>query len=104
MVLEPTPEFLGWVKSIPGNAFDITYDDFKEQGSVYLLPDELRNPEPLLRRNYKTMLKQELFSWYRDDSLWPPNLDHKTFKRFFTPRFHAIVIDLCEGDLQSECW
>lgn len=102
LVLEPTLEFLAWVKTMPGDPFEMTYEDFKEEVSVYLLPDELNNPESWLQRNFKPILKQELFSWCTDDSLWPPNLDYKTFKSFFKPRFFSMVVDLCDDDIQSE--
>lgn len=102
LILEPTPEFLAWMKAMPGDPFEMTYDDFKEDVSVYLLPDELNNPESWLRRNFKPILEQELFNWCTDDSLWPPHLDYKTFKSFFKQRFCLMVVDLCDGDIQSE--
>ena len=84
------------------NPFEMTYEDFKEDVSVYLLPDELTNPESWLRRNFKSILEQELFNWCTDDSLWPPHLDYKTFRSFFKQHFCSMVVDLCNGDIQSE--
>lgn len=83
-------------------ALEMTYEDFKEEVSVYLLPDELNNQNFWLQHNYKPILKQEIFSWCIDDSLWPSNLDYKTFKSFFKPRFFSMVVDLCGDDIQSE--
>jgi len=37
LVLEPTPEFLAWVKAMPGDPFEMTFEDFRQDSSIYLL-------------------------------------------------------------------
>ena len=102
LVLEPTPEFLAWVKAMPGDPFEMTFEDFRQDSSIYLLPDDLEGSGAWLRRNFKPILLQELFNRCMDDSLWPKDLGFKTFCRFFKPRFQAVVVDLGKGPIKPD--
>jgi hypothetical protein len=102
LVLEPTPEFLAWVKAMPGDLFEMTFEDFRQDSSVYLLPDELERTDTWLRQNFKPILEQELFDWCTDDSLWPKDLGFKTFCKFFKPHFHGVVVDLGAGPIKPD--
>jgi hypothetical protein len=102
LVLEPTPEFLAWVRAMPGDPLEMTVEDFRQDSSIYLLPDELEDTEAWLRRNFKFILEQELNDWCTDDSLWPKDLGYKTFCKFFKPQFHAVVVDLGKGPIEVE--
>jgi len=102
LVLEPTPEFLAWVKAMSDDPFEMTFDDFQEMSFIYLLPDKLEDVETWICQNYKPLLEQELFEWCTDDSLWPEDLSFETFLTFFKPHFNPVVVDLGEGPIEAE--
>jgi hypothetical protein len=98
LLLEPTAQFLAWLKSNPGDRFEMTLEDIQEEYSVYLLP-AIRDQEEWLHKNYKPLFEQELFNWCMDDEFWPQELSFKTFREFFRPRFHTLVYDLGKGPI-----
>ena len=101
LVLEPTVQFLAWLKRNPGDRFEMTLEDIQEDCSVYLLPD-IQDQEEWLRKNYRSLFEQELFNWCMDDELWPQERSFKTFGEFFRPRFHTLVCDLGNGPIILE--
>lgn len=98
MILEPTAHLLAWVKASPGDPFEQTLDDIQADCSVYLIP-VTRDNMAWLRRNYKPIFEQELFSWFTKEAMWPKDRSFKNFCKFFRPHFHSMVTDLGKGPI-----
>ena len=60
------------------------------------------SPESYVRRYFKAMFEDELYSWYTDPDLWPKDLSFKTFKKFFTIHVSTMVFDLGKGMIERE--
>ncbi len=101
IVVKPTGEFVSWLKAVPGDPFELTWEDVQDDSSVYLLPDELDDLDGWLERNYMAILEQELLDWSTDDSLWPEDLSFESFKRLFQITFQTMVYDLGKGPVES---
>jgi len=94
VVLEMTDAYLAWAKSCPEGDVGLTLDELREEGTVYLIPEQDAKLETWLRRNYAAMFENELAAWCTDESFWPKDRSFKTFKKFFKVSFCSIVLDI----------
>jgi hypothetical protein len=87
-----------WINSVtPGD--DPIRPDPQDNGNVYLLPvnDDEELTEKDMKKMYLEIFKNELWSWYTDEKLWPKDLSWQKFKEFFEIIINVGVIDLA-GD------
>ncbi len=95
--------FLDWLNNLPESE-PLTLDEVNEDLEVYLVP-EFETPEQaeeILRENFITIFENELSMWYEDMSLWPQTTDFELFKKWFTVKFHSMVIDTVEFDEEED--
>jgi hypothetical protein len=95
VILLPTEECLAWINSCPGD--HTTMAEVQKEPAVFLIPEGEAEPESYVRRYFKAMFEEELYSWYTDPDLWPKDLSFKTFKKFFTVQVSTMVFDLGKG-------
>ena len=100
VVLMPTEACLAWINSCPGD--HMTLAEVQKEPAVYLIPKGEAEPESYVRRHYKAMFEEELYSWYTDPDLWPKDLSFTTFKKFFTIHVSTMVFDLGKGMIERE--
>jgi hypothetical protein len=101
VVLIPTQACLDWINSCPSDK-PMTLAEIQEEPTTYLLPESRGEPEQRVRRYFKAMFEDELYSWYTDPDLWPKDLSFKTFKKFFTTYVSTVVFDLGTGMIVRE--
>ena len=100
VILLPTEECLVWINSCPGDP--TTLAEVQKEPAVFLIPEGEAEPESYVRRYFRAMFEEELYSWYTDPDLWPKDLSFKTFKKFFTIHVSTMVFDLGKGMIERE--
>jgi hypothetical protein len=100
--IQPTPEFLEWAQRFPDDDLELALDELLKDCTAYLIPEQEDEPDPWLKRNFKSIFEAELYGWCTDTSLWPKDRSFKTFKKFFTVHFSSVVVDLSKGSLNKE--
>jgi len=102
VILQPTEAYLEWTKTCPDADQDMTLGRLQREATVYLIPQTDDDLKKALRRNFKPMLIEELFAWYRDENYWPKDLSFRTFRKFFQVRLASMVFDLGKRALIKE--
>jgi hypothetical protein len=100
IVLVPTQACLDWINSCPGDP--TTLAEVQKEPAVFLIPEGEAEPESYVRRYFRAMFEEELYSWYTDLDLWPKDRSFKTFKKFFTIHVSTMVFDLGKGMIVRE--
>jgi hypothetical protein len=102
LLVKPKQPFFDWANSTEGPKLDPTEPAYDPP--VYLVEDvDLSpDPEPAIRRHYRTIFEQELASWHMDQDTWPPNRDLSTFNEWFDVELRSLVIDLPRSPIQVE--
>ena len=95
VTLFPTEACLEWINSYGDDK--MTLDEIQKEPTVFLLPQSREESEGQIRRHFKMMFEEELYSWYTDPTMWPKDLSFKTFKKFFTIQVSSMVFDLGKG-------
>jgi hypothetical protein len=100
ITLIPTRACLDWINS--GDDDKMTLDEVQKDPTTFLFPEGRGEPEGQVRRHFKAMFEEELYSWYTDPALWPKDLSFKAFKKFFTIHVASMVIDFGKGMIIKE--
>ncbi len=100
MIIQPKKPFYDWLRYE-----DEHFDEDLLEGyypKVVLIPDfeEEADCQKWLKKNYDKVFVDFLFGWYTDDSLWPAKRDFKLFQEWFEYRFHLMVFDADEGEME----
>ncbi|MFC1935732.1 hypothetical protein ACFLX9_03100 [Chloroflexota bacterium] len=102
LVLEPTGTYLEWARRCPEGDADLSLEELRAEGTVYLIPEIEGWPETWLRHNYSALFEHELAAWCMDDSLRPLNRSFGSFKKFFEIRFCSVVLDMVRRAIRKE--
>jgi len=70
--------------------------------TAYLMPEKDNEPGPYLRRLYKAMVTEELFSWCTDEAFWSENLTYKTFQNSVDLHVSSMVFGVASGPIEKE--
>ena len=100
VTLIPTEACLDWINSCDDDK--LTLDEVQKDATVFLAPEGRGEAESQVRRHFKAMFEEELYSWYTDQNLWPKDLSFAAFKKFFTIQLSSMVFDLGEGMIIKE--
>ena len=100
IMLIPTEACLDWINSCDDDK--MTLEESQKEPTVFLVPEGSGEPESQVRRHFKAMFEEELYSWYTDQNLWPKDLSFAAFKKFFTIQLSSMVFDLGEGMIIKE--
>lgn len=101
IVLKPKQAFLDWLHTADPTSDDITLFDVAGAPTIYLIPpceskDELEN---LLRARCEEIFEEQLDSWYRESSSWPPNRGYEVFCDWFEYQHASMLLDSCDEPL-----
>ena len=102
LIVVPKQPFLDWVNSIERNIPD--FIPATEHHSAYLIPEKYdeSNYKTFLKKNFRTIFEEELYSEFHDSDLWPKRRDLKTFNQWFEVHACDIVYDLGQKAIISE--
>ncbi|MFO7703359.1 hypothetical protein [Psychroflexus maritimus] len=91
----PKPKFYEWEEEVfPGSPTTADRNEF----TSYLIDDEAYNGDAkqALKKHWKFIFENELFSVCTDDALWPKRRTWKSFNEFFEVKFSTMVFDLLD--------
>jgi hypothetical protein len=104
IVIIPKKPFYDWLNSIePGEGTnEKAIED--QDNRVYLIPDfdDQSEIETYLKKVYQRIFKNELASWYTDESLWPKNRTWEMFREWFDINIHTIIYDTLDEDIEKD--
>ena len=104
LVVKPNLAFYEWAKEVDEDAFDLRFEDVREDSTSYLVRDseELDESERTIRTHYEEIFEAELFSWCTDEKKWPENITYSKFIEWFDVEYHSIVMDLIDEEIEIE--
>ena len=103
LVLEATQIYVDWANNCPGGGPKLVLSEMRDDAStVYLIPEMDFGPEAWLRKHYLALFEQELHAWHTDKTDWPKDRSFEAFNKFFTVRFHSMVLDMGEEPIASD--
>ena len=93
-----------WVNIHDDGSCPMTLEDCNRESTVYLLPEYSMDDErlPILREFYLDIFRNELFSYYTDESLWPGDLTFELFREWIEIVPTSQVFDLDGSTLAAE--
>ena len=100
VMVKPTQLFFEWARKTPDLQPELTLDDLRREGTVYLIPEGADDKEVnlIIKRNYSSIFEFELYGWCIDPSTWVQKRSYAKFKKWFDVEVCSMVIDLA-GDL-----
>ncbi len=99
-IIKPKQPFLDWLNSVLEDKS--TIEKLREDCLAILLPSEEEDSQKLIKKHYKKIFEEELFSWCADDALWPQNKSYKRFLTWFEVEIHSIVMDAGDNRIKRE--
>lgn len=92
-VVEAAETYLAWARQCPDCDDDAVVNSIREEGTIYLIPEQEGEPERWLKRNYEAIFEHELWAWCTDPEYWPAERSFRVFEQFFEIRFGSVVVD-----------
>ncbi|MCE3296262.1 MAG: hypothetical protein K0R65_1976 [Crocinitomicaceae bacterium] len=99
IIVKPKQAFWDWANQFD-QEFTFSEDDDCE-GSVYLIEEDFMEFEPVLEKNFKKIMKNELAA-VADEEDFPEKITFELFSEWFHVDFGSSVFDLEKSDLKSE--
>lgn len=96
VILKYKQPFVQWINDADPYNDDpgITMDEANEDRTVYLISEEdAEDLDEWVKQNYKELFENELEDWYRDEALWPKNINAKMFDEWFQVECHTVLVD-----------
>lgn len=97
----PTQSFIDWVNEVNPHkdSKPVKLEDFHE-AHVYLIPewDTDGECEAMMREAYDYIFADQLWGWYTNESLWPPEKE-RTWELF--SKWFKVIYSSCVDDLQD---
>ena len=102
IVVVPKQAFYDWVSKIDKEMTN--GPEIYEDQSSYLIPDDFISDdiEEILKKFYKRIFEEELYSMFTDESLWPAKRTWDVFCKWFDCHVSSMVFDLCDDDIYLE--
>ncbi len=97
VVIKAKGAFLEWTNSLPDPLVGHTLTPLHDDCHVYLFPEWDTHAQ---REEF--LFEQELWSWHRDERMFPRNRTLAMFREWFDVEFHSVVMDLVEGPILEE--
>ena len=88
---------IDWINKVdPHGSGDIELAFAREEPNVYLLPEADEEAELLegIKANAAFLLRELLFEWYTDESLYPEELTWETLQLFYEIKVYLSVRDV----------
>lgn len=96
IVIKPRQPFIDWL--LHHDPAMIITEEISE-AAIYLVPDfeTLQEIETWLKKNFAELFEEQLFQWYIDESMWPPDRTYKMFGEWFEYSLHTMIFDTQKG-------
>ena len=91
LILKPKNEFWTWANQFSEEEIIFSETDDCE-GNIYLIEEDFFEIEPIIEKNFKKILKNEL-SAVTDEENWPENLTIELFNSWFYLDFVSEKLD-----------
>lgn len=104
VIVIPKQPYIDWANSLEEGGVKLG-EDFTPEHTVYLVEDitgYMVDKVEIIKPHFEFIFEEELNSWNRLVSAWPPNRDLATFLEWFEVEIHSLVLDLHGGRLKTE--
>jgi hypothetical protein len=104
VIVIPKQPFTNWANSVDDGRVKFG-DNLSPEHTIYLvkdITDFVVDSVDIIKPHFEFIFKEELNSWHRLESNWPPNRDLETFLEWFEIQIHSMVLDLPRGRLKTE--
>ena len=104
VIVIPKEPFINWANSVDDRNVKFG-DNPTPEHTIYLIediPDYVVDTVDIIKPHFEFIFMEELNSWHRLESDWPPNRDLETFLEWFEIQIHSMVLDLPRGRLKTE--
>ena len=104
LILRYKQPFVDWINEVePSPSHIVTLADLEEERTVYLLEvEDQQELQGWLELNHRLLFEEELFGWYTDPALWPPERSLKMLGELCSFEFHSMVIDTGSSRLEED--
>ena len=101
VVVVPKQPLLDWLHFADATSADVTLKTLSEEPTVYLLAEcgSDAEAENLLAKACAQIFGEQLDAWYHAPESWPEDRGIANFRRWFTYRFHSMIVYLGRGSL-----
>ena len=106
LILRYKQPFVDWINAVdPGpTAHVLTLSEVnQEERTVYLV--EAEDQEDLakwLTHHHQEVFETELWGWYTDPKLWPPDRSLKVLEEWCSFELHTVVLDFGDSVLEDD--
>ena len=104
VIVIPKRPYINWANSVDDGHVKFG-DNPSPEHTIYLvedISDYVVDTVEIIKPHFEFIFKEELNSWHRLESDWPPNRDLETFLEWFEIQIHSMVLDLPRGRLKTE--
>ena len=95
IVVFPTQELVDWVNRVDSTGGPVSLEAAREP-TIYLLPEYADDEglSEILESEFEAIFENELWGWYTDESLWPPERTLELFRSWFRIEPASTVHDV----------
>ena len=104
VIVIPKQPYIDWANSLEEGGVKIGVD-YTPEHTIYLVEDitgYMVDTVEIIKPHFEFIFEEELNSWHRLVSNWPPNRDLDTFLEWFEVEIHSLILDLHGGRLKTE--
>lgn len=103
MIVTLKQPFLDWLVSVDAKDGRLDLDDLNREPVIYLIAECESDDEfqEWLKRNYRAVFEENLYSWWTDPSRWPKTRTLGLFRAWFDCRLHSVILDAEKGRLST---
>ncbi len=104
VIVIPKQPYIDWANSLEEGGVKIGVD-YTPEHTIYLVEDitgYMVDTVAIIKPHFEFIFEEELNSWHRLVSNWPPNRDLDTFLEWFEVEIHSLILDLHGGRLKTE--
>lgn len=104
VIVKMKEPYIDWIRKLPDPDFEITLDQINAEPTCYLIPAVETNAGLLnyLKKRSVEIFKEQMSSWWIDESDWEQDVTWKNFKRWFDFEFCSLAFDLGKNDIERE--
>lgn len=99
IVLRPKQPFFDWLN---GLGEDDPWFIEEAETIVYLVSDEVEDPEKWLRKKFDKFFMMVLEDWHLNKKEWPQNRSYKMFKQWFHVQTSTLIYDMEKKPVSKE--
>lgn len=99
IVLKPKQPLLDWISNLlPQNV----YEEEVQATNIYLIDDDIDDPEEWLKRRFDNFFSMELGDWHTNKKEWPQKRTYKMFEQWFHIEISEMIYDLERRPVSKE--